>query len=115
MTSSSSSTSSMGFANLQFVQELGKGAFGSVVLAIDADSNQLVAVKKLPRASVQSRYTESELINHRLVTCHWFASVQHDTSRQQGACWAVHLQCIATRPVALSPAGPNPCRHTRAA
>jgi serine/threonine protein kinase len=66
----------MGFANLQFVQELGRGAFGSVVLAIDTDSNQLVAVKKLSRASVQTRYTESELINHRLVskpllfTCH---------------------------------------------
>uniref|UniRef100_A0A383V5F3 Protein kinase domain-containing protein n=1 Tax=Tetradesmus obliquus TaxID=3088 RepID=A0A383V5F3_TETOB len=62
-----SSTSSLGFANLQYVQELGKGSFGSVVLAIDADSNQLVAVKKLPRASVQSRYTESELINHSLL------------------------------------------------
>jgi serine/threonine protein kinase len=59
------SGTSMGFANLRFVQELGRGAFGSVVLALDADSNQLVAVKKLPRASVQSRYTESELVNHR--------------------------------------------------
>jgi serine/threonine protein kinase len=56
---------SMAFANLRFVQELGRGAFGSVVLALDDDSNQLVAVKKLPRASVQSRYTESELVNHR--------------------------------------------------
>ncbi|KAF6263514.1 kinase-like domain-containing protein [Scenedesmus sp. NREL 46B-D3] len=57
----------MGFTNLQYVQELGRGAFGSVVLAIDADSKQLMAVKKLPRASVQSRYTESELINHSLL------------------------------------------------
>lgn len=67
-TSSHSGSSGMGFTNLQYVQELGRGAFGSVVLAIDADSKQLMAVKKLPRASVQSRYTESELINHRWVT-----------------------------------------------
>jgi serine/threonine protein kinase len=97
----------MGFANLHFVRELGRGAFGSVVLAVDADSKQLVAVKKLPRASVQSRYTESELINHRLVPrlllsllCWTLPSRQHPLAgnlKLLGADDVQHVTCSSQR------------------
>ncbi len=55
-----------GNPSFTYVRELGRGAFGSVVLALDASTQQPVAVKKIPRAQVQG-YTESELINHSML------------------------------------------------
>lgn len=55
----------MSINNFQYVRQLGRGAFGCVVLAMDANG-QLVAVKKISRSSVQG-YTESELLNHSML------------------------------------------------
>eukprot|EP00878_Enallax_costatus_P041560 GHUV01048370.1.p1 GENE.GHUV01048370.1~~GHUV01048370.1.p1 ORF type:complete len:172 (+),score=39.24 GHUV01048370.1:477-992(+) len=53
-------------SNYQYVRELGRGAFGSVILARDVSSDSLVAVKKINRSQVQG-YTESELVNHSML------------------------------------------------
>ena len=48
------------------VKELGRGAFGCIVLARNAATNELVAVKLMERSSL-SRYIESEIVNHSLL------------------------------------------------
>ena len=49
--------------NYELVRELGCGAFGMVVLAIDARSNEQVAIKRLEREHL-TRFVESEILNH---------------------------------------------------
>lgn len=40
-------------SHYQYVRDIGKGAFGSVILAVDTTSGNYVAVKKINRAQVQ--------------------------------------------------------------
>lgn len=47
----------------EFIKELGRGSFGSVVLAKNTRSGEQVAIKKMERAHLQ-RYVESEILNH---------------------------------------------------
>eukprot|EP00878_Enallax_costatus_P002756 GHUV01002946.1.p1 GENE.GHUV01002946.1~~GHUV01002946.1.p1 ORF type:complete len:495 (+),score=188.21 GHUV01002946.1:1356-2840(+) len=54
--------------NGQYVQlkTLGKGSFGFVVQARNTGTQEVVAIKLLPRAGV-TKYVESELVNHSLL------------------------------------------------
>ncbi|WIA16599.1 hypothetical protein OEZ85_013266 [Tetradesmus obliquus] len=47
----------------EFIKELGRGSFGSVVLARNTKTGEQVAIKKMERAHLQ-RYVESEILNH---------------------------------------------------
>ncbi|KAI8471513.1 MAG: kinase-like domain-containing protein [Monoraphidium minutum] len=48
----------------EFVQDIGKGSFGSVVLAKHMATGELVAIKRLERAMVNRHYVSSEILNH---------------------------------------------------
>jgi len=48
------------------IKELGRGAFGVVVLAKDVTNQQLYAIKRLECARL-SKYTEAEVTNHRIL------------------------------------------------
>ncbi|KAI8474560.1 MAG: kinase-like domain-containing protein [Monoraphidium minutum] len=47
----------------KFVQDLGRGSFGSVILAKDSETGQQVAIKQMEREYV-GHYVESEILNH---------------------------------------------------
>ena len=47
-------------------EELGRGAFGCILLARNAGTGEHVAVKLIERASL-SRYIESEILNHSML------------------------------------------------
>lgn len=57
----------MGASKYIFVQEVGKGSFGCVVLAKNSVSGELVAIKKMEREYLQGRYVESETLNHSIL------------------------------------------------
>ncbi len=44
---------------------LGRGAFGSVVLAKERESERLVAIKRIPYMRIHSLYLRTEVLNHR--------------------------------------------------
>lgn len=57
----------MGASKYVFVQEVGKGSFGCVVLAKNTETGELVAIKKMEREFLQGRYVESEILNHSIL------------------------------------------------
>ncbi|GBF93316.1 sulfur stress regulator [Raphidocelis subcapitata] len=57
----------MGVSKYVFVQEVGKGSFGCVVLAKNTETGELVAIKKMEREFLQARYVESEILNHSIL------------------------------------------------
>lgn len=48
----------------RYINDLGKGAFGYVILAQDTITQELVAVKKLPRHLAADMQLERELLAH---------------------------------------------------
>lgn len=48
------------------IQALGRGTFGCVYLARNVETQELVAIKLLPRAEV-NKYVEAEIVNHSLL------------------------------------------------
>lgn len=51
----------------QKIKELGNGAFGVVQLALNTETNEQVAIKFIERGDRVTKYTEAEILNHRLL------------------------------------------------
>lgn len=73
----------------KWIKDLNEGAFGAVHLALNTETSEKVAIKKIPRGDEISKYIEREILNQRLCGLH-----PHIVKFKEVFMTATHVQIV---------------------
>ena len=84
------------------IQVLGRGTFGCVYLARNVETQELVAIKMLPRGEV-NKYVEAEIVNHSLLRHPHVIQFKEVFLTSRHICISMVRACVEGRRAARAP------------